>query len=220
MIPGDIAADEEFVYVADTWNHRIQKFTYDGALVATFGQYGSLGNGDTGDDLFYGPRSITILDDERLLIADTGNHRIQVFDRDGTPITSFGGFGAAAGQMYEPVGLSVAPDGTIYLGDTWNGRIQRFGADFVAFFEWSPNAWRGDTNTQKPYLATDSQGRVYITDPDRHRVIVFDANGSYLARFGEFGTGNSQLNMPNGIFIDAADNIYIADTGNNRILRF
>lgn len=218
--PWGIAADEEYVYVADTWNHRIQKFTYDGALVTTFGQYGSLVNGDTGDNLFYGPRTITILDDDRLLIADTGNHRVQVFDKEGTPLQSFGSFGTGDGQMYEPVGLALAPDGTIYLGDTWNGRIQRFGSDFVAFFDWSPNAWRGDTNTQKPYLAVDSQGRVYITDPDRHRVIVFDVNGSYLARFGQFGTGNGQFNLPNGIFIDAADNIYIADTGNNRILRF
>ena len=71
------------------------------------------------------------------------------------------------------------------------------------------NAWRGDTNTQKPYLAIDSQ-----------RVIVFDANGNYLARFGQFGTGNGQFNLPNGLFIDAEDNIYVADTGNNRIVRF
>ena len=218
--PWGIAVDSEFVYIADTWNHRVQKFGRDGAFITSFGQYGSLSNGDTGDNLFYGPRSITLLGTDRLLIADTGNHRVQVFDRDGNPIQTFGDFGTTLGQMYEPVGLGVAADGTIYLGDTWNGRIQRFSDDFTAFYDWGLNAWRGDTNTQKPYLAIDSQGRVYITDPDRHRVIVFDVNGSYVARFGQFGSGNGQFNLPNGIFIDSADNIYVADTGNNRIVRF
>lgn len=218
--PWGIAADEEYVYVADTWNHRIQKFSYDGEFILSFGQYGSLGNGDNNDDQFYGPRNIVLLNDNRLLIADTGNHRVQVYDRDGNYQNSFGGFGTALGQMYEPVGLGVGVDGTIFLGDTWNGRIQRFNQDFSAFYDWGLNAWRGDTNTQKPYLAIDSQGRIYITDPDRHRVIVFDANGNYLARFGQFGTGNGQFNLPNGLFIDAEDNIYVADTGNNRIVRF
>ncbi|MEI2611433.1 MAG: flippase activity-associated protein Agl23 [Candidatus Promineifilaceae bacterium] len=218
--PWGITVDEEYVYVADTWNHRVQIFSLDGAFISQFGRLGSLANGDVGDDIFYGPRNIVVLDNERLLIADTGNHRIQIFDKEGVFSQSFGGFGAAAGQMYEPVGLSVAPDGTIYLGDTWNGRIQRFDTNFTAFFDWGVNAWRGDTNTQKPFLAIDSQNRIYITDPDRHRVIVFDVNGNYVARFGQFGTGNGQFNLPNGLFIDAADNIYVADVGNNRIVRF
>ncbi len=218
--PWGIAADDQFVYVADTWNHRIQVFRHNGVFVTTFGRHGIIGGGTVGNDLFYGPRNIVLQGDDRLLVADTGNHRILVFDRQGTPLESFGSYGALLGQLYEPVGLGVAPDGTIYLGDTWNGRIQRFTDDYFPFFDWRLNAWRGDTNTQKPYLAVDSQGRVYITDPDRHRVIVFDQNGTYLARFGQFGPGNSQLNLPNGIFIDAEDNIYIADSGNNRVVRY
>ena len=51
-------------------------------------------------------------------------------------------------------------------------------------------------------------------------MLVFNPDGSYLARFGTFGAGLTNLGLPNGIAIDDQDYIYIADSGNNRILKF
>ena len=223
--PWSLAVDDEYVYVTDTWNYRIQKFTTDGDFVTSYGQGGVLGEEATGDGLgiFFGPRDITFLDDNRLLITDTGNHRLQVMDQDGEFLSQIGNGGQPGGllgQFYEPVGLAVAPDGFIYLTDTWNGRVQRFTPELQAVHEWQVDAWIGTSIDNKPYVAVDSAGRVYVTDPEGYRVLIFGATGEYLGRFGRFGPDVNSFGLPNGIAIDAQDNVYVADAANNRILKF
>jgi DNA-binding beta-propeller fold protein YncE len=61
---------------------------------------------------------------------------------------------------------------------------------------------------------------VYVTDPEGYRVLIFSDEGQYLGRFGHFGQDINSLGLPNGIAVDADGNIYIADAGNNRVLRF
>jgi streptogramin lyase len=69
-------------------------------------------------------------------------------------------------------------------------------------------------------VATDQQGRIYITDGDLGQVLrIDDLNGSNLVTFGAPGSGIGQLSNPQGITVDKAGHIYIADTGNNRIVR-
>ncbi|MCA9957554.1 MAG: hypothetical protein KC443_00885, partial [Anaerolineales bacterium] len=218
--PWGIAVDEQFVYVTDTWNHRLQKFTLNGELVGTFGQSGSVDGSDSGLGMFFGPRDVVLLPDNQLLVTDTGNHRMQILTRDGQFLRQVGSFGSQLGQLNEPVGLDVAPDGSVFLADTWNGRIQQFDSTLFPIAEWPVSAWGGQSINNKPYLASDSLGRIYVTDPEGYRVLIFTANGDYLARFGKFGTDVNSLGLPNGIVIDAQNNIYIADSGNNRILKF
>lgn len=218
--PWGLAVDEAFVYVADTWNHRVQKFTLAGGFVGAYGQSGSLDAAGDNLGLFFGPRAVVLLPDNRLLVTDTGNHRMQVLTRDGTFLQQVGSFGSQPGQLNEPVGLAVANDGTIYLADTWNGRIQQFLPEFFPIFDWRVQAWAGQSINNKPYLATDSLNRVYVTDPEGYRVLIFTATGDYLARFGKFGADVNSFGLPNGIAIDGQNNIYIADAGNHRILKF
>lgn len=221
--PWGLAVDDEFVYIADTWNHRIQKFTLDGELVDSFGASGSpAGNeADGGLGLFFGPRDILLLDDGNLLVTDTGNHRLQLLDANGEFIRVIGGFGNALGQFNEPVGLAQGPDGSIYVADTWNGRIQRFSMpDLIPASEWRVEAWDGQSINNKPYLAVDSGGRVYTTDPEGYRVLVFSASGGYVNRFGQFGTATNNFGLPNGLTTDDADNLYIADAVNNRVVKY
>ncbi len=220
--PWGIAVDENYVYVADTWNHRIQKFTLDGEYVDSFGTSGSPTEDaeGTGLGLFFGPRSIVLIDDNQLLVTDTGNHRMQLLDRDGNFLQQVGGFGNLLGQMNEPVGLAQGANGSIYLTDTWNSRVQEFSSDFFALNEWPVDAWNGTSINNKPYAAVDSVGRIYVTDPEGYRVLIFNPDGTYLARFGTFGTSISNLGLPIGIAIDGNDFVYIADSGNNRILKF
>jgi sugar lactone lactonase YvrE len=221
--PWGLAIGDEFVYVADTWNHRIQKFTLDGELVGTFGASGSPSGNETdgGLGLFFGPRDVLLLDDGRLLVTDTGNHRLQLLDTNGEFIRVVGGFGNGLGQFNEPVGLAQGPDGSIYVADTWNGRIQRFSMpDLIPVSEWRVDAWDGQSINNKPYLAVDSGGRVYTTDPEGYRVLIFSSSGGYLNRFGQFGTLSSNFGLPNGLALDDADNLYVADSVNNRVLKF
>lgn len=219
--PWGIVVDESYVYIADTWNHRIQKFTHDGQFVAVFGSSGS--PTDAADEalgLFFGPRDLVLLDNNRLLVTDTGNHSMQVLDREGNFLQRVGNFGNLLGQFNEPVGLGIASNDTLFLADTWNGRIQQFNPDLQATFEWEVDAWAGQSINNKPYLAVDSHRRVYATDPEGYRVLIFSELGDYLGRFGHFSTDSTGFGLPNGIAIDGEDNIYIADAANNRILKF
>ncbi|MCB9008620.1 MAG: hypothetical protein H6656_14830 [Ardenticatenaceae bacterium] len=226
--PWGLAIDEEFVYVADTWNHRLQKFTLDGQFVGSYGRPGNTLDDPQGQGLglFFGPREVALTADGRALVTDTGHHRVQIMDAAGNFIGQLGAgndqFGAGLGQFYEPVGIAVGPDGFVYVADTWNGRIQQFTSDLIPINEWLlDTGWPANTSiNNKPYLAVDSGNRVYVTDPEAARVLIFGPDGSYLGKFGQFGTDANSLNLINGIFIDGQDNIYIADAGNNRVLKY
>jgi DNA-binding beta-propeller fold protein YncE len=218
--PWGLAVDDEHVYVADTWNHRIQKFTHDGELVDAFGANGGPTAEDPGNGLFYGPRDVAILPDGHLLITDTGNHRLQVLDNEGNFVRAVGSRGAFLGQFQEPVGLGVGPDGYIYVADTWNGRVQRLAPDLNPDGEWEVDAWFGDSINNKPYVAVGPDNLVYISDPEAYRVIIFDPAGNYVGRFGQYSTGADGFGLPNGIKVDGLGTVYVADAGNNQILRF
>ena len=220
--PWSVIADDEFLYVADTWNHRIQKFTLDGEYVASFGSSGSPPADDPsgGLGLFFGPRDVALVGDDRLLVTDTGNHRLQLLTRDGQMLSAIGSFGNQLGQFNEPVGLAEAPDGSIYVADTWNARIQRLSPEMVATGEWQVEAWAGQSINNKPYLATDSAGRVYVTDPEGYQVLIFSPSGAYLNRFGQFGTDANSLGLPNGIALAPDDTLWVADAGNHRVLGY
>lgn len=218
--PWGIAVDDAHVYVADTWNHRVQKFTLEGELVTIFGQSGTSAElGAESGGFFFGPRSVALLPDDQIAVTDTGNHRLQIFDRDGNFIRVAGGPGAQPGLFNEPVGLSRGEAG-VYLADTWNARIQLLTTSLSPVLEWPIDGWEGDSTENKPYLAVDGEGRVYATDPENFRVLIFGEEGEYLARFGQPGTELDRLGLPNGIAIDDADNVYLTDARNNRVLRF
>lgn len=69
-------------------------------------------------------------------------------------------------------------------------------------------------------VATDAQGRIYITDADLGQVIrIDDLTGKNLVAFGSFGSGIGQFRYPQGIAVDRQGHIYVADTGNDRIVR-
>jgi DNA-binding beta-propeller fold protein YncE len=219
--PWGIAVDEEFVYVADTWNFRLQKFTHDGELVAVLGQAGEPAEGETGGGLFFGPRDIIILPDGNLLITDTGNHRLQILTPDGEFVQAIGSQGSQSGQFFEPVGLGInGQEDLFYVADTWNGRIQQFSTSLFPLFNWSVDAWRGESTNNKPYLDVNAQGQIFVTDPEAYRVLIFNSAGEYVGRFGQFSTGSDGFGLPTGIKVDSEGNVYIADAANNTILKF
>ena len=218
--PWGIAVDAEgFVYVADTWNHRIQKFTADGKFVTQWGTYGMVNAATGGEARFWGPRAVAIGPDGLVYVSDTGNKRIQVFTPEGKFVAQWGGKGTLDGQLDEPVGIAIAPDGTTYVADTWNRRIQAFDARHFFLRKWDIYAWAGQSLDNKPYLALDARGRLYATDPEGYRVLVFDTAGRFLTALGRYGQDESSFALPTGIAVDKDGYIYVADTANNRVLK-
>jgi sugar lactone lactonase YvrE len=211
------------VYVADTWNHRVQKFDAHGEFMAAWGHEGQ---GDALDAL-WGPRGVAVDRTGRVFVSDTGNKRVVAYDANGNGLTSVGVAGTGGidqGFLDEPVGVAVGPDSTVYVADTWNMRIQAFrldtAGDYIFAAEWPVDGWYGQSLENKPYLAVDKQGRVYATDPESSRVLVFDKGGKFVTTWGENGTGQAQFGVVSGVAVNGDGQIYVADAGNSRIMRF
>ncbi len=210
------------VYVSDTWNHRIQKFTSTGKPLLAWGFFGQ---GETLLSL-YGPRGIAVDAKGRVYVADTGNKRIVVYDSTGTPLTQIGSGGFDPGQFDEPVGLAVDRDGRLYVADTWNQRIQTFqpsddGLSFIPEQQWDVSfAWNSQSLDNKPFIAVDAQSHVFITDPEGYRVIEFSASGELLKVWGDYGSSTNSFGLPSGIAVDDDGHVWVTDSVYHRILRF
>ena len=218
--PWGLAVDADgYVYVADTWNHRVQKFTAEGEFVTMWGAYGTTEEATDSPGLFWGPRDVAIGPEGTIYVSDTGNKRIQVFTPDGEPVAQWGGRGATDGRFDEPVGIAIAADGRSYVADTWNQRIQAFDADHRYLLKWSIDSWIGQSLQNKPYLAVDAMGRVYATDPEGYRILVFAGDGTFLTSIGQYGSDAQSFTLPTGVAIDGEGYIWVADPGTHRVLK-
>ena len=202
------------VYVADSWNHRIRKFTASGAFISQWGRKG------TGDGEFDMPFGIAIDGDGNVYVAEWGNHRIQKFSSSGSYITKWGGEGSGNGEFNHPIGISTDLAGNVYVSDTWNHRIQKFSAAGVFISKWGSYGTGNGAFNSPIGVAIDSIGNVYVADMDNHRIQKFTSSGTFLSKWGSKGTGNDEFDEPCGISIDVTGNVYVADQNNHRIQKF
>lgn len=223
------------VYVADTWNHRIQVFDRSGRFLNGWGTFATTNGEAVGSPgSFWGPRGLVVDAAGNLYVADTGNKRIQVFDADGQFLGQFGGAGVVEGRFDEPVGLALiprpdgGPGGVLFVADTWNRRVQKFdvlfpeggGGPLAAFVkEWPIEGWNSQSVVNKPFLATDGR-LVYVTDPEGFRVLVFDVDGNFRAGFGAYGFDSQSFALPVGIALGPDGNVYVVDSDNHRVMVF
>lgn len=161
--PGGVALDNEgFLYVADTENHRIQKFTDKGVFVTSWGESGS------GDGQFNKPQALcchkTTAGLMQVYVADTYNDRVQVFDTEGNLLFNFGTFGTADGQMKKPFSVAVDSKDEIVVSDAQNNRIQKFSGTGTYLNKVIDYSFEGTTFTFTPVgVFIDEDDFVYVT---------------------------------------------------------
>ncbi|MHB8170423.1 MAG: 6-bladed beta-propeller [Thermincolia bacterium] len=173
-----------------------------------FAIYGSGMNGG-----FSKPMEVTVAGN-RIYVTDTGNKRVQVFDREGNSVSQFGKAGSKAGEFSFPYGIAVDGAGLVYVSDMTNGNISVFDGkgNFV-------KTLADKKKINRPggmYLAGN---KLYVADIGDSKVKVFDLKGSKLLEFGKLGKGKGELNSPNSVTVDG-NRVYVADSGNDRVQIF
>jgi trimeric autotransporter adhesin len=230
------------VYIADTLNLRVRKVASGGAIST------AAGNGNfsySGDGLaatraqLNSPEAVAADLAGNLYIADTGNNVVRRVASDGTiaSLAGNGQAGSAAGQLNAPQGLAVDASGNVYIADTQNARVVKVaagGAITTVAGNGTPGyggdggAATGAQLSSPMGLAADTSGNLYIADFSNSRVRKVASDGTITTVAGNGSAGysgdggpaaNAQLNLPQDVAVDAAGNLYIADTGNTVIRR-
>ncbi|MCB9175720.1 MAG: hypothetical protein H6648_01065 [Caldilineae bacterium] len=217
-VPGGIdASPDSTIYVADTGNHRLQRLSAAGASPTAFGLRGEAeGQVELPGDVAITPAGIGA--SPKVFVADTGNHRIERFDRNGAFELAFGSRGPVEGTFRSPGGIAVSPAGDVWVADTDNHRLQAFDLE-GRFLRGAGAAGSALGQLASPRGLEVDDARVYVADAGNARVAVFDAaSGSAVGTFGEPTAGVAGLSEPRDISFGAGGRIYVADLLAGRVL--
>jgi len=173
---------------------RRQKMIYH----CKFGEFGIL------EGQFTEPSGVAVTEDNEIIVADTNNHRIQVFDKDGNFKFQFGEVGKRDGQLLYPNRVAVvvqsgdivvterSPTHQVQIFTKYGQFIRKFGADIL----------------QHPRgVTTDNHGRIIVVECKVMRVVIFDMFGNVLNKF----SCSRYLEFPNGVVVNDSMEIYISD---------
>jgi hypothetical protein len=189
------------VYVSDFSFNQVYKFTSSGVFETGIGHS------------FLGPTDAKIGPNGNLYVVDNGNDRIQELTPTGSFVTQWGSAGSALGQFSDPVKLGFAPNGTVYVSDDGNSRIEAF--DGSGNFQTAWNTGPGSVG-----LTVNAAGQVYVSNISTNIVTKYDGSGNVLTSFAGPGSGTGQLSQPYSVAAAPTGEVYVADTGNNRVERW
>jgi sugar lactone lactonase YvrE len=217
-VPGDIAIDKnDFVYIADTWNNRVQKFTTMGHFISKWGR-NIFSDGNFG---YGGPAALTADKDGFVYVNDPISYRIQKFSSDGRFLCKWGKQGTADGEFSSPVagGLAVDKNGFIYVADRNSHQIQKFTDSGVFVGKWGRKGSANGEFESPTDIVFDSSNIAHVVDSENRRIQKFTSDGEFVAAYGQgtFGTGGP---FPYSIAADSKDFIYVIGSQDSRIQKF
>jgi RHS repeat-associated protein len=154
--------------------------------------------------------------------------------------SEFGSAGSGEGQLDVPVGLATDSGGNVWVADTDNNRIEKFSSSGTYLAAYT-SIGTGSTALKEPKGVTiDSKGDVWVSDTGNHRIVELNSSGALVLAFGYGvangksepetctskcgagieGSGNGQIQGAQNAAIDSKGNVWVAETGNNRIQEF
>lgn len=209
---GQIALDQdESLYIVSPLQNRAFKYDRTGALVASWGSPGNA------PGQFSSPSGISVNSSGSVFVSDTLNHRVQEFSSNGTFVRHFGVQGAGLGELDMPLMVSASTFG-FWVADSGNGRIQEFSSG-TAYSFGSPGSGDGELDHPVALSVDLYSGLTYVSDSGNHRVAAFNG-GAFVENFGNGVVGSAPLISPRGIVANGRGSVFVADTGNNRVVQF
>ncbi len=198
----------------------VLKFDSTGKVVTSFGA-----------GLLSSPHGIDVDSEGNVWVTDcactggsnrdsTRGHQVFKFSPDGKVLMTLGAPGGARepGYFFQPNDVLVAPDGFIYVAEGHssaagaNARILKFDRAGSLIASWGKQGTGPGEFDQPHALAMDSRGRLFVGDRGNNRIQILDQNGKLLDTWYQFS-------RPSGIYIDAHDHIYVADSESGSVAR-
>ena len=176
--------------------------------VLSFGKKGS------GEGTFMNPLGVAVSDGDEIVVADQGNHRVQVFDSEGTFLRSFGHEGNNAGEFKSPTGIAIDKDRQIFVAQrshriqifSWEGRLLgSFGG-------------KGSLDSQLLHgrgLSLDSNGNVIVPDTCNKLIKIFTPDGRLVMKIGGRGSFSSPVHC-----VQCGEYFIVSDTDEHCIKVF
>ena len=220
--PAGLAVDlEGNLYVADSDNHRIQKFDGDGHFLGVFGSAGGQ------DGQFNGPWGVAVDREGNIYVADTWNHRIQKFDSSFRFQKSWGGPFLEVGkrepgplELFGPRSIAIDADNNVWVTDTGNKRVLKFDSDgnFLAQYGAAGN---GPAQFSEPVgIAIAPSGEILVADAWNRRIQRFSPDFKYLGEVAVESWGSQNVSDKPYLAVLGDGRIVASDPANSAVLVF
>ena len=231
--PGDVFVTSTSIYVMDTWNYRVQKWTRSFSDPVTVAGLCGVSGSSTNMQAFSHAFNLFVDIYGNLFVSDFPNHRVMMFpsnSRSGTSgviVAGTGNTGSLSNQLNEPCGIFVTDDRALYIADSINHRIQKWIIGATSGITVAGIGTAGNAASQLNYptnILIDLNGYMYITAFHGHRVVRWALGSNFgeciAACTGHWGIGSNQLTNPTGLAFDSSGSLYVSDYTNSRVQKF
>lgn len=211
------------IYVADQFNHRVQRWAPGATTGVTVA--GGNGEGSSAAQLYY-PLGVAVDEAGNLYIADAGNNRIQRWTQgasQGVTVAGGNGKGSADHQLSIPHGVAVNAHGDVFVADNYNHRIQYWPNGATKGITVAGGNGAGNRLDQLVFptnIRLTKKGELYIADSGNDRIVKVDVAAQHTSIVaGGNGRGNkaNQFYYPTDMSVNEAGDVYVSDHVNNRI---
>jgi len=124
--------------------------------------------------------------------------------------------------LFRSVGISLDANNNLYIADTWNRRVQVIKPDLklntsTTLLSWDVEGWYGESIENKPFIATNADGKVFVSDPEGSLILEYSPSGELLHVWDLRGVQDDQISMPVDIEFDAEGTMWVSDAASNMI---